>query len=63
MSRQSTSSLTVIFFAVLLEESLVSRVKPGGSLDALLQSQAIGINRVFFHALATSRGALAQHGP
>ena len=34
------SCLTVIFFAVLLEESLVSRVKPGGSLDALLQSRS-----------------------
>jgi hypothetical protein len=59
MSRQSTSSLTVIFFAVLLEESLVSRVESGGSLDAVLQSQAIGINRVFFHALATSTMRLA----
>ena len=59
MSRQSRSSLTVIFFAVLLEESLVSRVESGGSLDAVLQSQAIGINRVFFHALATSTMRLA----
>jgi hypothetical protein len=52
MSRQSRSSLTVIFFAVLLEESLVSRVESGGSLDAVLQSQATGIIRVFIHALA-----------
>jgi hypothetical protein len=52
MSHQSRSSLTVIFFAVLLEESLVSRVESGGSLDAVLQSQATGIIRVFIHALA-----------
>jgi hypothetical protein len=43
MSHQSRSSLTVIFFAVLLEESLVSLVESGGSLDAVLQSQATGI--------------------
>jgi hypothetical protein len=54
MSHQSRSSLTVIFFAVLLEESLVSRVESGGTLDAVLQSQATGIIRVFIHAPVTS---------
>jgi hypothetical protein len=52
MSRQSSSSLTVIFFAVLLEESLVSRIESGGSLDAVLQSQATGIIRALIHVLA-----------
>jgi hypothetical protein len=32
----------------------VSRLESGGSLDAVLQSQAIGLIRVFFHALVTS---------